>query len=499
MHLDLLTNPLLTWRDGQHRRSLATLPALLSYLGAGDAGDFPRVRAHQFHPWCMFLTQLAAIALQRAGQADPRLPEGDWRDLLLALTGGQHEPWNLIVDDLARPAFFQPPVSEGTLESWKKLETSPDGIDVLVTSKSHDVKTEMIDGTDVEAWIYALVCLQTTQGYLGSGKYGVARMKGGHASRPRIGLTKDHTTSARFLRDVGVLLNTWPALLARGYRAEGLSLVWTRAWDGTESLPMDALAPHFIEVCRRVRCHANGPALACRTTVTQARRCLPEITNGDVGDPWIPIERDKGALFVTEYGFRYDLVSRLLFDNDFMRPPAQEFQPTDQEGVLFSAAVLARGEGRTEGLHEREIMLTRPVLRFLHTPDGRASLSSRASERIFKAALMWKDVLLPAIRQLSDGTAGGHEAFDARVDEIFFDHLFGSPDQDDESARIAWEDRLRRIAWRELQRAIDNYPTALARRFEAISRAERVFAGCLRKHFPDLLAPRGTLEGGGSH
>ena len=97
----------------------------------------------------MFLTQLAAIALHRAGRSDPRLPEEEWRRLLLALTEGQHEPWSLVVDDLSMPAFFQPPVPENSLADWTAHD-SPDDIDVLVTSKKHDVKAELIRPEDIE-------------------------------------------------------------------------------------------------------------------------------------------------------------------------------------------------------------------------------------------------------------------------------------------------------------------------------------------------------------
>ena len=40
--------------------------------------------------------------------------------------------------------------------------------------------------------MYALVTLQTTQGYPGRGYTRVARMKGGYGNRPRVGLAADH-------------------------------------------------------------------------------------------------------------------------------------------------------------------------------------------------------------------------------------------------------------------------------------------------------------------
>jgi CRISPR system Cascade subunit CasA len=39
-----------------------------------------------------------------------------------------------------------------------------------------------------EHWFYALLTLQTMQGFLGAGNYGISRMNGGFASRPSVGL-----------------------------------------------------------------------------------------------------------------------------------------------------------------------------------------------------------------------------------------------------------------------------------------------------------------------
>ena len=142
---DLLVEPVLSWRDRERRRAHATLPGILARLGSGELADFPRVRTHQLDPWCMFLIQLAAIVLHRADKSNPGLSEDGWRQLLLSLTQGAHEAWALIVTDLSKPAFFQPPVPEGRIDTWQ-LSEYPDDIDVLVTSKGHDVKSDLMHG-----------------------------------------------------------------------------------------------------------------------------------------------------------------------------------------------------------------------------------------------------------------------------------------------------------------------------------------------------------------
>lgn len=495
MAYDLLVEPILSWRDAQRQRGKTSLPRILALLASGELVDFPRLRTHQLDPWCMFLTQLAAIALHRAGQSEPRLSEDQWRELLLALTAGAHEAWSLVVQDLGTAAFLQPPVPEGQIDDWSVCE-SPDDIDVLATAKSHDVKTGMVHADDPESWIYALTTLQTTQGYPGRGYNRVARMNGGYGNRPHVGLAADLSFSSRFRRDVRVLLDSWPNLIGRGYRERGVALVWTEPWDGRHSLAMHDLAPHFIEVCWRVRCRLEDVNIVSLYTTTQARRCLPEIDTGDLGDPWIPIERaGQKALTIGPRGFDYRLLTRLLFESDFEPAAAQQARPDDGDPVLFLASALARGQGKTEGLHERTLVLSGTARRKLGEPDGRALLGRRAAARVASTAVMRSKVLYRALRQLTPSMEPMADDLDARVDDIFFDHLFQTFDMDDDPARVAFDQRLADLARAELQRAIDRSPTADARRLKAISDAERIFQAALRKHFPDLVTSPLIAEG----
>jgi CRISPR system Cascade subunit CasA len=495
MALDLLVEPIFSWRDTQGQRGKTTLPGLLARLASGELTDFLRLRTHQLDPWCMFLTQLAAITLHRAGGSDPKISEDRWRHLLLALTKGAHEPWSLVVPDLSKAAFFQPPVPEGKVDKWNICE-SPDDIDVLATAKGHDVKAGLMHDDEPEAWVYALCTLQTMQGYPGRGYNRVARMNGGYGNRPRVGLAADQSLSSRFLRDAVVLLDSWPSLVRRGFGEDGVALVWTEAWDGRTSLAMPDLAPHFIEVCWRARCRADGVRLSCLYTTTQARRCLPEIETGDVGDPWIPVERaTHKALTVGPNGFDYRLLTRLLFESEFEPAPAQRPLAADGDPILFIASALARGQGKTEGLHERSLVLAGAVRRKLGEPDGRAMLGRRASGRVVTAATMRGKVLYPALKELALGGKPMPDDLDARVDDMFFDHLFETLAMGEDDARLAFEQRLAELAWTELQDAIDRFAGADARRLRAISDAERTFRVGFRKRFPDAAAAQAIPEG----
>ena len=503
---DLLDEPLLTWRDREGNRGMTTLPGILRRLGSGELVDFPRTRAHQFDPWSMFLTQLAAIALHRAGGTDPRLSEHEWKGHLLALTDGSHEPWCLVVTDLAKPAFFQAPVPEGKLDDWK-IKQRPDDLDILVTSKAHDVKTGLVDASETEAWVYALTALQTMQGYSGPSLQSISRMKSGSGNRPRVSVAANPSPAGRFARDLRVMLDNWPNQLGLGYSDNGIALVWTRPWDGSDSLAMEDLCPYFVEICRRTRLRSLSSGLEARYTTTDVRRCLPNIEDGDVGDPWIPIKRDGGALTISDSGFDYKKVTELLFSGQYKKAAAQDIKVSDGDPVFLLASAMPRGMGETGGLHERRLVISGAARGLLGRSNGADILGKRAVAQVEQTASMIKDVLEPSLRALfqidekkrpskKNSGGGGFEGFlratrkvfSHRVDEIFFTRLLGDVDQPDDDARLAWEQTVKDIASAELQRAIERSCVPDVQRYKAISDAERKFRGCLKFHFPDLVA-----------
>ncbi len=83
---------------------------------------------------------------------------------------------------------MQPQVPEGSLANFRNAAAEPDAIDVLITSRNHDLKAARCANSEPEHWLFALVSLQTMQGFPGAGKYGISRMNGGFASRPAVGL-----------------------------------------------------------------------------------------------------------------------------------------------------------------------------------------------------------------------------------------------------------------------------------------------------------------------
>ena len=127
-----------------------SLPDVYGVLAADAVASFPALRPHQRHAWHAFLAQLGVIATHRSGVAVAPRKAGEWLALLRELTAefGDDEPWRLIVDDPARPAFMQCPATTA-LGQYRRLVATPDDLDVLVTAKNHDVKQAVATGGQI--------------------------------------------------------------------------------------------------------------------------------------------------------------------------------------------------------------------------------------------------------------------------------------------------------------------------------------------------------------
>ena len=253
--MNLLDDPILSHSGGE----TVSLPGLFAAMARKEATSFPGLRPHQRPAWHMFLVQLGALAISRAGFN--RIPddESTWRAALGALTADypDESPWRLATLDWRKPAFLQPPEPDGS--RWS-LVTSPDSLDMLITSRNHDVKQHISRWASAEDWVYALVSLQTCEGYNGRGNYGIARMNGGSSSRPMLGLApasaKDMSPapSAWWKRDVTILTRKRKHDQASQVgRVGGPALLWCLDWPEGHQLNLLDLDPWFIEVCRRVR------------------------------------------------------------------------------------------------------------------------------------------------------------------------------------------------------------------------------------------------------
>ena len=308
-----------------------SLPAVYSALRRDRVADFPALRPHQRHAWHAFLAQLATIALERSGARPNPESAKEWEAVLRALTPeyAKDEPWCLIVEDPAQPAYMQCPTPEGLDDYRKRIET-PDDLDLLVTSKNHDVKQTVALSGAPEDWLFALVDLQTMAGFLGAGNYGIARMNGGFSSRPCLGLAPAGVgVGAHLFHDIERMLSDRAELLERYpsyFRPQGGSaLLWLDAWGGTQSLDLRSLDPYFIEVCRRVRLRNEDGIITALAASSRKSRVEARAAKGNLGDFWTPVDVKEGkALSVSASGFTYKRLTEFVVRGDIQSASRDE-------------------------------------------------------------------------------------------------------------------------------------------------------------------------------
>lgn len=509
---NLLHDPIvrITLRD---RIKSVNLPELYAALFADDVESFPGLRPHQRHAWHALLCQLAALACIRAELSHPPADAEDWRAALAGLTPDfpEDEPWRL-VSPLDRPAFLQPVV--GTVEDFKRLAT-PDELDILVTSKNHDVKIARLSDAAFDDWLFALVTLQTMEGFLGAGNYGVSRMNGGFSNRPGFSLAPPGGVGAHVRRDTERLIELREKMVEDHafFDEEGLALVWLAPWDGVTSLPPKALDPYYIEICRRVRLMTENGRIHARASGSKAARIVfGKEARGLTGDPWTPVEISDGeakALTIDARGFSYRRMSEILSGKGFVPSPLQmPFSRSEKnKAMTIVARALARGQGKTEGLHERRIPASRKIISLM--ADGRVEeIEVPARSRIDQAGLVRKALRFGLMMLFQNGAAefaprdpnSGKRAepfldrFEIEIDRDFFDALFEEVEADTETAKLAirkaWLVALRQRAFDLLKEAEVGSPASAIRRHRAMVRAESAFQNSFYKSFRDPYFPK---------
>jgi CRISPR system Cascade subunit CasA len=503
--MNLLTEPLLHILVEPAERKVVDLPTLLAAYADGLVLDLSFLRPHQCAAWHSFCVQLAALALHR-GERDTVVPDAQtWRELLRRLTVDwpDDEPWRLVVEDVTKPAFMQPPVPPGSGDPHRTPVETADDLDVLVTAKNHGVKQGIGIDASPAAWVAALLLLQTTGGFLGAGNYGITRMNGGFATRPLIGLVPPGSLGAHWRRDVAVLLRHryWFYERVEVFaHADGAALLWCLPWDGERSLGIDELDPWFIEVCRRVRLYRDDAGtITARSVGSSAARVAAKNYKGNIGDPWIPIDLGKGSAAYNTAP-RYAVMSAVLFERDrWLRPLLLEWHK-DVDGSRMTARfdVTVRGQGTTEGHYLRELPIEgEQRLALFQSDAGRDRLAVLGRKMIEQAGTVRNKVLkIPLLTLIQAGDAAVDfrdkmatgwaqpwlDQVDQAIEPVFFDHLFARAEQR-RAADQVWVDFLKNTADRIFQRAASAVPIAGARRLKAIAVAEEKLAGLFRASF----------------
>jgi CRISPR system Cascade subunit CasA len=518
LSMNLLTEPILRAHTNQGPQSL-NLPALLSALGRDEVESLPGLQRHQEDPFHIFLCYLAATVLARQVISEPRQSENFWRDGIRGLTGREDDAaWTLVVEDVTKPAFMQPPLL--TVDNAKQLKQNaqtPDEMDILPTAKNHDIKTVRALRPQGDEWCYALVSLQTMAGFFGRGNYGIARMNGGFASRPCVELQQSQSPGSRWRRSVTKLLELRSDLLKSPwpYQDDGAVLLWQIPWDGTVSITLDKLDPFFIEIARIVRLIKTDVQIVALAMPSNAARLQAKNQLGVMGDPWIPLNDSKKgltALTVSASGLTPDLLQKLIFKQGIN--PAVMQKPTQDEigkPVWFYASVLVRGQGTTDGFHSIHLPIPAKASSALFGGgQQRDQLSELSKEGLHDAKVVQNKVLKVALfslleagpdkinfdkREVSDWVNQSTRDFTEAWSGDYFDWLWRTLDHEDkEQARIEWLTALKEKALAVLESAIKRLPERQGRRYRAQVRAYGYFFGSLNKQFPELKERRNAKQ-----
>ncbi len=492
----------------------ASLPETYAALMDDKVDAFPALRPHQRHAWHAFLVQLGVMAMHQDGLDEPPKDAAEWLRVIRALTPGypDDEPWQLVVDDITKPAFMQPPASSAEREKdYKSSVATPDELDMLVTSKNHDLKAAVATQADPDEWLFALVTLQTMSLQNGRGNYPISRIRSAYSGRPAFSLAPPGRTGAHVLRDIKALQKHRQTVLANYPMTDGgVNLLWTRPWDGNkkEGIQLDQLDPFYIEICRRVRLQANkkGNLYGVRAN-SESSRIEAKNINGRTGDPWTPINKKEGkALNIGPAGFSYKRITTYLTSADWEWPPLLSRSSEDRDSNT-SMQLVARStknntnkQGMTEGYHERVIPLRSKTIQVFGRVGGTAELGDIAQQRIEQVGTVQR-ILSHAIQVFAargdgDKVSPEHRALahpwlnklDEIVDARFFNDLQDEFEVDDEAerkrVRNEWlmngKDGIVDLARRTLHAAEDSLPCPAIHRYRARVNAEGLFEGRIR-------------------
>ncbi len=501
--MNLLTDPLLTLSGGGR----VSLPALFAAMARGDVRGFPALRPHQRPAWHMFLVQLGALALWASKHDDLPVDAAEWAAMLRGLTPDHADdaPWKLAVSDRRKPAFLQAPAPEDL--KWSAV-TTPDALDMLITSRNHDLKKTIAKQSAPEDWLFALVSLQTTEGYGGAGNHGIARMNGGSSSRPMLGLApaRDGDTSVDpsvwWARDVQRL-----AVERRKEPSNGIGIVggpallWLLDWPEKGQLDLRGLDPWFIEICRRVRLTEARGAITAFRSISKAARIGAKAFKGNVGDPWAPVHKTEGKSFTLSSGdFDYAQLDELLFSGDWKRPFLAQPGSGETGDMLLVAEAFSRGNSKTEGFKSRIVPVPGKVVPLFSLKTA-ATLSKAQVDEIkgFDAALRYA-LALVAARGDRDAMKKDHfklagpasRRFTHAADRLFFPSLWRRVEADSESddakfaAKIDFLRDLKQAAESALETALPAVPCPAILRPRAETRAWRAFHGRVWKNHSEL-------------
>lgn len=503
--MNLLVDKLIRVQKHDGNIEHCSLPEIYFYLATDMVSDFPALRPHQRHSWHAFLAQLAVIAINRSRKQSEPESVDEWLAALRNLTFKHPEdnPWKLVVENLDVPAFMQCPITGNFANSTTK--DTPDDLDILVTSKNHDLKQSIALKNNAEDWIFALINLQTMAGFLGAGNYGIARMNGGFSARPCLGLVPEGASAGkrlffdvrRMLDRRHEVLNSYPDYFRD---LDGLALIWLEPWNGSDQFEIKELDPYFIEICRRVRLQEKQGIVSAYTVPTKKQRIYAKQSKGNLGDFWTPVNIvEAKALHVTSIGFTYKrIVDLVLRQKDYRLPESMNTTGYKSNRWRLIARSIAGGQGKTEGYHERlDIVLNDRVAKSFLSNISRDSLATIAEmliEEIVEVSIAMKFGIAVAASggkkgdQLTKSNRDFAKSYDKRLNAFadtcyfqFLEERYCAPSKEIASeSRVNFICKLIQQAESLLNEAIESAPCISIHRFRARTKSTSAFWSQLR-------------------
>ncbi len=521
--MNLLTDSLLRVQTEQSLEYLS-LPALLARLGANEVHHIVGIQKHQHDAFHVFLCYLAGAVLTRKNSSDPKQDEDFWREGLLALSGDAgYDAWRLVVDDISRPAFMQPPIP-GDRRRPTSIINTPDELDVLQTAKNHDVKRTRAGSSKVDVWVYSLISLQTMSGFLGRGNQGISRMNSGFGNRSIVELIHDRSPGQRWIDAVTRLLEHRRHVLSEsfGYDPAGLVLVWLEPWDGETSLELAQLDPFYIEICRRVRFVGDGSISGAAVYSANQPRIAAKHLLGVVGDPWLPVELKSitrgrkaapTALTFPPAGITAEHMRRLIFADGFQLSVLQSPLPEWEDDLWLSVSVLVRGQGVTDGFYEWKVEIPKQkTLSIFGGSEQRQALQQLSRSAIDLTAKMQNRVLKPAVfahilggpkqLRLDDDFAGSiwnglARNFESLWSADYFPWLFSVPEVfDEQEEQHRWVEILLEHALTVLKQAESSMPSHSGYQYRVKTEVRNRFWGAFYNNFPFMRGDRSEPSAG---
>ena len=286
-----------------------------------------------------------------------------------------------------------------------------------------------------------------------------------------------------------------------GFSKKGIGLLWTEPWDGESSVEIAKLDPYFIEVCRRIRLDytENLHNVYVLKKITKGPRVKAAHLKGILGDPWTPVDvKEKKSFTASLAGFPYRKVHQLMFSDDYTPGLTQMVSMADDKELLFIGQVLTRGQGKTEGYHERYIPVPGYACQMLLNPEKKDALFRRSERRIEAVSTLQRKVLKPALCALLQGGPPGKlklnddrvypllRRMDHDVDQMYFEHLWETLDDDEPTAFRSWLQAVADCAREHLEHAIGSCAFSTVARYRAIAMAERRFNSGMYHNFPEF-------------